>query len=103
MIKVSVLYPNGDGTTFDIAYYSEKHMPMVKDLCGDACKGIAVDQGLGGAEPGSPPAYVAIGHLLFESVDEFQAAFAPHAEQIMGDIVNYTNAAPTVQISEVKL
>jgi uncharacterized protein (TIGR02118 family) len=103
VIKVSVLYPNSDDCTFDMTYYCDQHMPMVKELCGDACKGIAVDQGLGGVEPGSPAAYVAIGHLLFDSLDGFQPAFGPHAARIMGDIPNYTNSTPTIQISEIKL
>ena len=103
VIKVSVLYPNGDDCKFDMTYYCDKRMPMVKELCGDACKGIAVEQGLGGAEPGSPAVYVAMGHLLFDSVGGFQAAFEPHAARIMGDIPNYTNSTPTIQISEIKL
>ena len=103
VIKVSVLYPNSDDCKFDMTYYCDTHIPMVKELCGDACKGVAVEQGLGGAEPGSPAVYVAMGHLLFDSVGEFQAAFAPHAASIMGDIPNYTNSTPTIQISEVKL
>jgi uncharacterized protein (TIGR02118 family) len=103
LIKVSILYPNSDEYTFDMAYYCDKHMPMVKELCGDSCRGIAVEQGLGGAEPGSPAVYSAMGHLLFDSVEAFQAAFGPHAATIMGDIPNYTNSTPTVQISEIKL
>jgi uncharacterized protein (TIGR02118 family) len=103
VIKVSVLYPNSDDCTFDMTYYCDKHMPMVQELCGDACRGIAAEQGLGGAEPGSPAVYVAMGHLLFDSVAGFQAAFEPHAATIRGDIPNYTNSTPTIQISEIKL
>lgn len=103
MIKVSVMYPNEDGSKFDMDYYLEKHMPMVKEKMGSACKGVTVDQGLGGAEPGAPATYVALGHLMFDSVEDFQGAFGPHAETIMGDIPNYTNINPIIQISEVKL
>ncbi len=103
MIKVTVLYPNNAGTTFDMTYYTTKHMPMVKQKCGPACKSIAADLGIGGGEPGSKPTYIAIGHLTFESVDAFQKAFAPHAAAILGDIPNYTNAQPIIQISEIKL
>lgn len=63
----------------------------------------AVEQGLGGATPGSPPAFSAMGHLYFDSVEAFEAAFGPHAGAIMGDIPNYTNVQPTIQVSEVKL
>ena len=44
-----------------------------------------------------------MGHLLFDSVEAFQQSFGPHAETIMGDIPNYTNTQPTIQVSEVKL
>jgi uncharacterized protein (TIGR02118 family) len=103
MIKVSVLYPNNPGAKFDMAYYTSKHMPMVQRKCGAACKGIAAEQGLSGAEPGSKPAYIAVGHLLFDSATAFQNSFGPHAPEILADIPNYTNTQPVVQISEVKL
>jgi len=37
----------------------------------------------------------------FKSKTEFQTAFGPHAETIMANIPNYTDIAPTIQISEV--
>ena len=103
MIKVSVLYPNEEGKKFDMDYYLNSHIPMVQEKCGAALKGGAVDQGLGGAEPGSPATYAAMGHLLFDSVEAFQSSFGPHAKAIMADIPNYTDIQPTIQISEVKM
>src|ERR1700683_1857875 len=101
MIKVSVLYPNHDGKKFDMKYYCEKHMPMVRDTLGAACKGIAVEEGGGGPMPGSRAAYIAMGHVLFESRQIFQSAFPPHAAKFMADIPNYTDIEPTIQISDV--
>jgi uncharacterized protein (TIGR02118 family) len=103
MIKVSVLYPNIAGKTFDMEYYCSKHIPMVQQKLGAACKGVAVEAGLGGAEPGSPATYLVMGHLYFDSVEAFQTAFGPHAQAIMGDIPNYTDLQPTIQISDVKI
>lgn len=103
MIKVSVLYRNDDASRFDTAYYLGKHMPMVKEKFGTLCKRAEVDFGLGGAEPGSKPAYVAMAHFLFESVEAFQQAFGPHAGAIMADIPKYTDVAPLIQLSEVKI
>jgi uncharacterized protein (TIGR02118 family) len=103
VIKVSVLYPNTTGCKFDMSYYVDKHMPMVRNKLGPACKGVAVEQGIAGGAPGSPATYVAMGHLYFDSTDAFQAAFAPHAQAILADISNYTNTQPTIQISEIKL
>ena len=103
MIKVSVMYPNSDGYKFDMSYYLDNHMPMVREKLGAACKNTAVEQGIAGGEPGAPAAYVAMGHLYFDSVDAFQASFGPHAKAILDDIPNYTDAQPTIQISEVKM
>jgi uncharacterized protein (TIGR02118 family) len=103
MIKVSVLYPSGKGNTFNMDYYLATHIPLVRQLSGAALKRVEVEQGIGGVVPGSAPAYLAMGHLFFESVAAYQAAFAPNAAVITGDIPNYTNTQPTIQISEVKL
>jgi uncharacterized protein (TIGR02118 family) len=102
MIKVSVFYPNSPGAKFDMAYYTTKHMPMVKRLVA-GCKSIAAEQGLGGGAPGSAATYIAIGHLVFDSVEAFQSGFAPHAPEIMGDIPNYTNTQPVIQVSQITL
>ena len=48
MIKVSVMYPNSSDANFDIEYYCNTHMPMVKDLLGDSVKSCHVDSGLAG-------------------------------------------------------
>ncbi len=103
MIKVSVLYPAGENTKFDMDYYCKSHIPMVQEKLGAACKRVAVEQGLAGGGEGVPPTYVAMGHLYFDSVAEFQAAFSPHGAAIMGDVPNYTNIQPVLQISEVKI
>ncbi|AGK57864.1 Ethyl tert-butyl ether degradation EthD [Hyphomicrobium denitrificans 1NES1] len=101
MIKVSVMYPNVPGARFDHEYYRDKHMPMVKARMGDSCKSYTVDKGVAGGAPGAPATYVAMCHLFCDSVDAFQAGFGPHAKEIMGDIQNYTDLAPVIQISDV--
>ena len=104
MIRVSVLYPDGDGKTFDHDYYANSHIPMVTEkLKSFGLAGGAVDKGLGGAAPGAPAPYVSIGHLLFETIEGFQQAFGAHGEEIMADIPNYTNIEPIIQISEIAL
>lgn len=103
MIKVSVLYPAGENAKFDMDYYCKNHMAMVQQTLGAVCKKIAVEQGLAGGTPGAPPTYIAMGHLYFDSVPEFQAAFASHAPKFLADIPNFTNVQPVIQVSEVKM
>lgn len=103
MIKFSALYPNTEGSEFDMEYYTNRHIPLVQERLGAACKGVAIEAGLGGLEPGSPPTYVVMGHLYFDSLEAFQTAFAPYGEELAGDIPNFTNVQPVIQLSEVKL
>ena len=101
MIKLSVLYPNEEGKKFDIKYYCSKHLPMVQEMTGAACKKIAVEQGVAGGTPGSAAIYTAMGHFYFDTIDDFNASFVPHIDTFVSDIPNFTDIAPVVQISEV--
>ncbi len=101
MIKVSVWYPNEADASFDHDYYRDSHMPMVKSKMGDKLVRYEIDKGLAGGAPDTPPTYIAAAHLFCESVDDFQAGFAPHAAEILADIPNYTNTSPVIQVSEV--
>ena len=103
MIKVSVLYPSKKGAKFDMDYYCDSHLPLVARKLGAALTGMEVHQGLAGGAPESPPPYVAMVHLTFDSVAAFQQAFGPNADAISGDMPNYTDIEPIIQISEVKM
>ena len=103
MIKVSGVYENTPGRKFDMNYYCARHIPMVKQKLGAACKRAEVDQGIAGIQPGSKPPFIAQAHFLFDSVEAFQQAFGAHAPAIMADIPNYTDLQPIIWLSEVKL
>ena len=103
MIKVSVFYPNTEGKKFDIDYYSSTHFKLVTKLLGDAFKGGSIESGLGGGAPGSSAPFIAMGNMYFESVESFETSFGPHAAEIMGDLPNFTDIEPIIQISEVKV
>ena len=82
-------------------YYRDRHMPMVKARLGTACKGIAVEHGLSGATTGSRPQFIAMGHVYFDSLEEFESNFGKHVSEFVADIPNYTNLQPVIQISQV--
>jgi uncharacterized protein (TIGR02118 family) len=75
IINVSVLYPNSADKTFEMGYYCSQHLPMVQPKLGAVCKGVAVEAGLGEAEPSSPATSIAMGHLYVDSMEAFQPAF----------------------------
>ena len=101
MIKVSVFYPNTPSNRFDMDYYRANHMAMLKEKLSPACTHFSIDQGIAGGSPGAVATYVAITHLVFESMASFQSTFGPHAKAISKDIPNYTDVVPVVQISQM--
>src|SRR4051812_48308049 len=103
MVRISILYPNNEGSRFDFLHYVETHMPMSIALLSahPGFKGVSVERGVGGAIPGSEPAYIAMCHFLFTSIEDFLAAFMPHAAALQGDMKNYTDVEPVIQFNDV--
>lgn len=103
MVKVSILYPNTENGRFDFDYYTSKHMPRSIELLRThpGFRGVTVERGIGGAEPNSPPKYVAACFYAFDSVGSFVAAFMPHAEELQRDMQHYTNIQAQIQFNEV--
>jgi len=103
MIKMAVYYPNGDGKTFDMDYYTNNHMPMVSSYLDESLKAMSIDKGLANGTPDLPVQYLAIGYLYFDNMESFQESMATHSAKFKADVPNYTNIQPVIQISEVQL
>ena len=105
MTKISIMYPNAKNATFEMNYYLKIHMPMsIERLAASpGYRGVSVERGLGDGTPGSEPAYVALCHYLFDSLEDFLAAFSPHSAVLQGDIANYTDIKPLIQVSAVEI
>ena len=102
MIRVSVLYPHGPDKKFDWDYYINKHMVTADQQLGPfGLVRSEVDRGVGSAEPGAPAPFVAIAHLYFNSMEDFQKAFSAHGAEAMADIPNFTDIQPQIQISDI--
>ena len=97
MIRVSVMYPNEKGKRFDLDYYVHKHMALVHKLLDSA--GLVKAEVDKAADPNSP--FIAIGHLYFKTMEEFQNGFFTHAAAMTEDISNFTDITMQVQISEI--
>jgi len=105
MFNIASIYPRVEGGHFDFDYYLKKHMPRSIELLSAAqgFKGVSVERGIELSEQGISSAYVAMCHYYFATLDDFMAAFMPHAEELQGDIVNYTNIEPILQINAVEI
>jgi uncharacterized protein (TIGR02118 family) len=103
MFNISSIYPNEDGTHFDYDYYLNTHMPMSieKLSASKGFKGVSVERGISIQTPEIKSSFHAMCHYYFETLEDFMYAFEPHAEELQGDIKNYTNVEPVIQINDV--
>ena len=102
VFKVAILYPSGEGKTFDMDYYAKKHMPMVAGVLGKNLKFYEIDKGISGRTASDAVPFVAIGYFYVYDVAEYNKAIAQNRDAVISDIKNYTNIQPMVQISEIK-
>ncbi|MGE3404322.1 MAG: EthD family reductase [Vicinamibacterales bacterium] len=101
MVKFSVFYPAGEGTHFDMGYYTATHMPMAGSLLGPM--GVVkaeLDRPLGGL-PGQPAPFAAAVHIYFETVEQLTKALETHNAALAADVPNFTNIQPIFQVSDV--
>jgi uncharacterized protein (TIGR02118 family) len=102
VIRVTILYPHADGTRFDLSYYTRRHMPLVAErLKSFGLTGTEVERGINASIAGTPPPFHCIGHLLFGNPEQYQAGMKAHGKELAADIVNFTNAKPIIQVSEI--
>ena len=94
MISVIILYPKSDGSTFDMDYYTSKHMPMFAEALGDACGGWGVQASHGDD-------YHCIAWATVSSMEAFGAAMQAHGAAVLGDVPNYTNTQPQLVTGDV--
>lgn len=93
MIRMSVFYPSGEGSTFDLDYYRSTHVPMALKAWG--LSEAEIDKGINGP-------YVAGVHFRFESQDAVNTALgAPATAEVLADVANFTNITPVMQMSEI--
>lgn len=90
-VKVSVLYPASEGSTFDMDYYKTTHREIVERVLGPVQ--FECEQGIDG-QP-----FMATGHLIYDSMEAMQAGMGgPDAGEAMADVANFTNITPQLQI-----
>jgi len=64
---------------------------------------VEVDEGLGTGAPDQPAPFAVIFFMTFEKMEDFQKGMAAHGAELLGDIPNFTNVQPQIQISRVVL
>ena len=82
-------------------YYLNRHMTMVAETWSPVgLRGYTVLTGARGPD-GSEPVFQVIVNLDFESAAAFEAAVAQSGAKVMGDVPNFTDLTPTLQVCDV--
>jgi uncharacterized protein (TIGR02118 family) len=102
MVVVTILYPAKPGGRFDFQYDAQPHMPRAVELLARHAgyRGVSIERGVAGPEPGRPAAFVAACYYRFATTEDFLAAFLPNAGELQGDIPNDTDIEPLIQFNE---
>src|SRR5438876_11725425 len=91
MIVVTTMYPKTSESHFDLDYYLQKHIPLVRSrLTKMGMESLHLMRGTGSLD-GGPPSFEIIAQLHFSSVQHLRDALAQHGEEIIGDIVRFAN------------
>ena len=102
MIRVIVSYANEPEKKFDWDYFVGDHMAIVhRELDHRGLVRVEIDKGISAADPSAPAPFIAAAHLIFNTVEEVHAAFIAAGRPVMGDVPNYTDIEPQIQISEI--
>ena len=102
MIRVTVSFTNEPGKKFDWDYFTGAHMGILHSELGHrGLVRVETDRGISAPDPNAPPPFIGVVHLIFNTVEEVHTAFMAAGRPVMGDIPNYTDIQPTVQISEM--
>jgi len=100
-ITITVLYPNTQGSRFDVDYFVNTHIPLVEvKWGGKGLTSVKLLKGAGTADPATPPPYQVITVLGFESLQAFGAAVKESGAEVIGDVANFTDVKPIVQIND---
>jgi uncharacterized protein (TIGR02118 family) len=98
MYKVSVMYPNQPGSKFDVTYYAQKHMRLVRDLL--TPEGLVRTEVAKGVAVGQPAPYHCIGTLYFQDLGGYERGIQKHGKVLRADIPNFTDVTPVRLLSE---
>lgn len=98
MVTLTVVYPYDASARFDDAYYIATHIPLAREVWGDAITDVTIHFALAGLA-GDPP-FSAIAHIEFASMEAFQQAMAqPRAAEVGADLANFSGVTPKTQLS----
>jgi uncharacterized protein (TIGR02118 family) len=96
---MTILYPAGEGKTFDADYYRDKHLTLIMRLYGRSIERFELRKAV--TPPNATPAFAAAINIWINDLTAFQANNEKHGQTLIDDVKNFTNTLPTIQFDKV--
>lgn len=94
---LTIVYPAGEGITFNADYYRDHHLTLIMGLYGDSIERFELRR-VAPAPAGMPAApFAAAINIWIADLAAFDANNQKHGPQLIADVPNFTNAQPTIQ------
>lgn len=104
---LTILYPGGEGLTFNADYYRDHHLTLIMKLYGNSIQRFELrtvvpapaPAATAGAAPVQP--YAAAINIWINDLTAFDALNKQHGPTLIKDVPNFTNAKPVIQYDKV--
>lgn len=113
---LTIVYPAGEGLTFNADYYRDHHLKTIMKLYGNTIQrfelrkvnappappaGAAPPPPRPAGAPPPPPRYAAAVNIWIADLEAFNANNQKHGKTLTDDVPNFTNTQPTIQYDKV--
>jgi uncharacterized protein (TIGR02118 family) len=104
---LTILYPGGEGQTFNADYYRDHHLKLIMKLYGKSIQRFELRTVVPGPAPAAgaqtPPEkrYAAAINIWINDLAAFNALNQQHGPTLIKDVPNFTNGQPTIQYDKV--
>jgi uncharacterized protein (TIGR02118 family) len=98
---LTILYPAGEGVTFNADYYRDHHLTMITKLYTTTIQRFELRK-VAPSPAGAPPAkYAAAINIWINDLPAFLENNQKHGKTMTDDVPNFTNGRPTIQFDKV--
>ena len=93
--SLTIVYPAGEGITFNADYYRDHHLKTIMKLYGSTIERFEL------RKVNAPQAkYAAAVNIWIADLDAFKANNDKHGKTLQDDVPNFTNGRPTIQFDK---